>query len=147
MKIQIESEIMNRIQIIGEAAYPEEAAGFIFGLDLNGQRIAKEICEVRNSKENGKRHNRYLITPKDFFQGEIAAEEKGLEVIGVFHSHPDHPDQPSEFDKERAMPWFSYVITSVEKGIAISSRSWRLLDDRSRFQEEKITSVQEKLEK
>ena len=62
MKIQIESEIMNRIQIIGEAAYPEEAAGFIFGLDLNGQRIAKEICEVRNSKENGKRHNRYLLS-------------------------------------------------------------------------------------
>ena len=59
-------------------------------------------------------------------------------LIGVFHSHPDHPNKPSEFDMEWAQPFFSYIITSVDTGKAIESKSWRLLDDRSRFEEEKI---------
>ena len=63
----------------------------------------------------------------------------GLSLLGVFHSHPDHPNQPSEFDREWAQPYFSYVITSVRSGKALESRSWRLVEDRSEFREESIT--------
>jgi len=61
-----------------------------------------------------------------------------LDVLGVFHSHPDHPNQPSEFDREWAMPWFSYVITSINLGRAVASRSWLLSEDRAQFAEEQI---------
>jgi proteasome lid subunit RPN8/RPN11 len=63
-------------------------------------------------------------------------------VIGVFHSHPDHPNQPSEFDRQWALPWFSYLITSIEKGTAVGSRSWRLEDDRTGFEEEEIIVIE-----
>jgi len=69
---------------------------------------------------------------------EQEAAQRGLDVIGVFHSHPDHPNQPSEFDRDWAMPWFSYVITSVNDGETVASRSWRLTDDRTAFIEETI---------
>jgi proteasome lid subunit RPN8/RPN11 len=65
---------------------------------------------------------------------------RGVDVLGVFHSHPDHPNQPSEFDREWAMPWFSYIITSVQAGKAAGSRSWLLQEDRSKFIEEEINT-------
>ena len=65
-------------------------------------------------------------------------EALGLDIIGVFHSHPDHPDRPSEYDREWAQPFFSYVITSVQAGKAVESRSWRLAEDRTQFLEESI---------
>ena len=71
-------------------------------------------------------------------RGENDASRLGLDVIGVFHSPPDHPNRPSEFDREWALPWYSYVITSVQSGNAVESRSWRLCEDRSAFNEEQI---------
>ena len=138
MKISIDERILVQIQKVCEEAYPEEAAGFILGFDKNGVRLAEVIFEVINSKKVEERHNRYLITAKDYLQGELLAEKKNLNLIGIFHSHPDHPDRPSVFDREWAMPWFSYVITSVRKGKSTSNRSWRLKDDRSSFIEEEI---------
>jgi proteasome lid subunit RPN8/RPN11 len=94
---------------------------------------------LNNAREDGARHDRYLITPQDYLHGEQEAAKLGLEVIGVFHSHPDHPDQPSEFDRKWALPWFSYLITSIQAGKAIESRSWRLSEDRSYFEEEQLS--------
>jgi proteasome lid subunit RPN8/RPN11 len=91
-----------------------------------------------NAREKTARHNRYLLTPLDYLHGEQEASRLGLDVIGVFHSHPDHPNRPSEFDREWAMPWLSYVITSVQTGKAKESRSWLLSEDRTEFIEEKI---------
>jgi proteasome lid subunit RPN8/RPN11 len=71
-------------------------------------------------------------------RGENEAARRGLDVIGVFHSHPDHPNRPSGYDLEWALPWYSYVITSVQGGRAVESRSWRLQDDRQGFAEEAI---------
>ncbi len=138
MKLLIGEDTLITIHQNGENAYPEEGAGLIFGTDKEGGRKAISVYPLNNSREDTARHNRYLITPKDMLKGEIEAEKLGLDVIGVFHSHPDHPDRPSEFDREWAMPWFSYIITSVKEGKAKSSRSWRLLDDRTAFSEEKI---------
>lgn len=138
MKIEIPVRLLDMIHAHGEAAYPEEGAGLLLGRADTTSRVVAEILTLTNAREDSARHNRYLLTAEDMMRGETEAERQGLDVIGVFHSHPDHPNQPSEFDREWAMPWFSYVITSVNDGKAIASRSWRLTDDRKQFEEEKI---------
>ncbi|MBI4761478.1 MAG: M67 family metallopeptidase [Chloroflexota bacterium] len=137
MKLRIWREALAQIHAHGEQAYPEEGAGFLLGMD-GEEKTVTNVLALPNVREDGARHNRYLIAPEDYLQAELEAERLGLSLIGVFHSHPDHPNQPSEFDREWAQPHFSYVITSVEKGKARGSRSWLLKEDRSQFEEEKI---------
>ena len=120
-----------------EKAYPEEGAGFLLGTD--GQ--VREILALSNSREDGARHNRFLFTAQDYLRAEERAERLGLDLIGVFHSHPDCPNLPSEYDREWAQPFFSYIITRVDNGKAVNSRSWKLIEDRSRYEEEEIRIV------
>jgi proteasome lid subunit RPN8/RPN11 len=79
-----------------------------------------------------------LITPQDYLQAEKKAAKLGVDLIGVFHSHPDCPNIPSEYDREWAQPFFSYLITRVNEGQAVSHRSWRLMEDRSKYNEEEL---------
>jgi proteasome lid subunit RPN8/RPN11 len=102
------------------------------------QKSVVSLLELSNQREAGARHNRYLLTAEDYLRGEQEAARRGLDVLGVFHSHPDHPNRPSEFDREWAMPWFSYIITSVQAGRAVESRAWVLSEDRSHFEEQEI---------
>jgi len=132
--LEIAHAILGQIHRHGEDAYPEESAGFLIGNDGK----VEQIFPLPNSREDTARHNRYLITPEDYLKAEFTADSLGLSLIGVFHSHPDHPNRPSEFDREWAQPYFSYIITSVQSGKAVESRSWRLVEDRSQFTEEKI---------
>lgn len=120
-----------------EKAYPEEGAGFLIGKP--GE--VREILTLSNSREDGARHNRFLFTPEDYLQAEMKAEALGLDLIGVFHSHPDCPNVPSEYDREWAQPFFSYIITRVDQGKAVNSRSWKLVEDRSQYEEEEIKIV------
>ncbi|HET9588564.1 MAG TPA: M67 family metallopeptidase [Anaerolineales bacterium] len=139
MILQLSEELLARIHDHGEQAYPEEGAGFLLGASTeNGSREVTSIFPLINSREDEARHNRYLITPEDYLKAELEADRLGLSLIGVFHSHPDHPNRPSEYDREWAQPFFSYVITSVHSGKAVESRSWRLAEDRSKFEEEEI---------
>ena len=138
MKLQIPKDVLEQIQAHGEAAYPEEGAGLLFGREKEGVRKVADIFPLTNSREDEARHNRYLITPQDMLRGEQESSRRNLDVLGVFHSHPDHPAQPSEFDREWGMPFFSYVITSVKDGKADESRSWRRRNDRESFEEEEI---------
>jgi proteasome lid subunit RPN8/RPN11 len=138
--LAIPNEILARIHRNGEEAYPEEGAGFLLGADGDARQVT-EIFALPNSREDAARHNRYLITPEDYLKAELAADRLGLSLIGVFHSHPDHPNHPSEYDREWAQPFFSYIITSIEKGKAVESRSWLLKEDRSQFVEEKIQTL------
>ena len=142
MSLHIPQEILGRIQLHGEQAYPEEGAGLLLG-DLKGQDPqVVEILPLVNEREEGARHNRYQLSPQDYLQGEEIAENMGLAVLGVFHSHPDHPNRPSEFDRQWAWPNFSYLITSVLKGKSAESRSWRLIEDRKAFSEEQIAIIE-----
>lgn len=125
-------QLIERIAAHLEGAYPEEGAGFLLGAD--GE--VREILPLPNAREDEARHNRYLITPEDYLNAEFKADALGLDLIGVFHSHPDCPNEPSEFDREWAQPFFSYLISRVDKGRAVSHRSWRLAEDRSQFEEE-----------
>jgi proteasome lid subunit RPN8/RPN11 len=130
----ISKELLDQIHGHGERAYPEEGAGFLIGSDGK----VEHILPLENAREDDARHNRFLITPEDYLQAELTADKLGLSLIGVFHSHPDHPNRPSEYDREWAQPFFSYIITTVNEGKATESRSWRLLEDRSKFEEEEI---------
>lgn len=134
MSLAISQELLNQIHSHGEKAYPEEGAGFLIGHDGK----VENVLPLDNAREDGARHNRFLITPEDYLHAELTADRLGLSLIGVFHSHPDHPNRPSEYDREWAQPFFSYIITTVREGTATESRSWRLLEDRSKFKEEQI---------
>ncbi len=134
MTLDISKELLDQAHAHVEKAYPEEGAGFLLG----SEGKVENILPLENSREDGARHNRFLITPQDYLQAELTADRLGLSLIGVFHSHPDCPNVPSEYDREWAQPFFSYIITRVDHGKAVNSRSWRLLEDRSRFEEETI---------
>lgn len=138
MTIDISAQLLNDIQAHGERAYPEEGAGLMMGFEKDGKRIITNLLFLDNAREESARHNRYLITAEDMLRGENEAEQLGVSIVGIFHSHPDHPNQPSEFDKEYAIPWYSYLITSVNAGKTSGSKSWRLADDRSTFIPEEI---------
>ena len=142
MRLEITADLLKQIHQHGEKAYPSEGAGFLLGESGENMRVVTAILKLSNAREESAQHNRYLLTPQDMLRSEQEAARLWLDVIGVFHSHPDHPNQPSEFDREWAMPWFSYIITSVNQGTAAGSRSWRLSDDRAQFVEENIQIIQ-----
>jgi proteasome lid subunit RPN8/RPN11 len=135
--LHFSKKVLSQIHSHGEKAYPEEGAGFLLGT-TETNRTVMTILELSNAREDAARHNRYLIEPADYLKAELEADRLGVSLIGVFHSHPDHPNRPSEFDREWAQPFFSYIITNVDSGKAIESKSWRLVEDRSHFEEEKI---------
>ncbi len=138
MSLQLSRDLLRQIHAHGESAYPEEGAGLLLG-SANGQgREVRAILPFDNAREDDARRTRYLIKAEDMLRGEKEAARQNLDVIGVFHSHPDRPDRPSEFDREWALPWYSYVITRVAQGAAESSRCWRLTDDRTIFEEEEM---------
>ena len=132
--LAVSNDLIEKINKHVEEAYPEEGAGFLVGVE--GE--VKQILPLGNAREDEARHNRFLITPEDYLKAELTADKFGLSLIGVFHSHPDCPNVPSEFDREWAQPYFSYIITRVDSGKAIGSRSWRLIEDRSKYDEEEI---------
>ncbi len=138
MSINISRRLLNEIHSQGENAYPEEGAGLLLGYEQDGVRYVQSLLNLENAREDTARHNRYLITAADMLGGEKEAERLGQSIIGIFHSHPDHPNLPSEFDREWAIPWYSYLITRVDNGRAVESKSWRLIDDRSGFSPEDI---------
>lgn len=141
MTLQLTPDVLRQIQAHGEAAYPDEGAGFLLGKSGGEQRQVLAILAADNAREDAARHNRYLLGPEQMLQAENTAARLDLDLLGIFHSHPDHPAQPSEFDREWALPWFSYVITSIQQGVAAASRSWRLSDDRSAFYEEPMEQM------
>ncbi len=135
--LEISTEVLAQIYAHGEAAFPDEGAGFLLGIDGTPRRISA-ILGLPNAREDAARHNRFLITPEDYLKGELEADRLGLSVLGIFHSHPDSPNNPSEYDRDWAQPFFSYIITSVYAARAVESRSWLLSEDRSHFDAEEI---------
>lgn len=137
--IALQEEQADEIRRHGESEYPHECCGLLIGrLGEDGRKRVAEVYPISNAREEEARHNRSLITPAEYMRGERYARGRGLEVVGNYHSHPDHPAVPSEFDLEHAWPTWSYIIVSVREGRAESLRSWEMAADRSRFNEEEI---------
>jgi proteasome lid subunit RPN8/RPN11 len=120
-------------------AFPDECCGFMFGhTDAAGNRVVTEALPINNAAlENRKR--RFEIAPRDYMKGERHADENGIELLGIYHSHPNHPAIPSEHDRVAAQPFFSYVIISTEGDGVKNTRSW-ILNDNSQFDEEEYSN-------
>jgi proteasome lid subunit RPN8/RPN11 len=136
--ISFEKQARQQMTGIGERGYPHEICGLMLGIS-GGSRLVTEVFECGNLNKL-KPETRYDMDPKDYLKGEALARQKGLDVLGIFHSHPDHPDKASETDRQAAWPGFSYVIMSIQKGKYASMKSW-VLDDQSQFQEEPIQNL------
>jgi proteasome lid subunit RPN8/RPN11 len=131
-------KLEQQIRDHGAKDYPNECCGAMLGKDEDASvREVVALFPLINRRDDSPR-NRFSITPQDFRDAERAAAERGLDLLGWYHSHPDHPARPSEFDREHAWPWYSYIIVSVDGGVPKDLTSWQLEDDRSKFQPEEV---------
>jgi proteasome lid subunit RPN8/RPN11 len=135
--ISIEQEIAELMNEDALHAFPDECCGFMFGIeDAEGNRFITEMQTVQNvTKENRKR--RFEISSMDYLKAEQMALDRNIHLLGVYHSHPNHPPIPSEQDRIAAQPFFSYVIISVINNKIDAVRSWQL-NDHNQFEEEQI---------
>ncbi len=133
MRVALSDALQKRIAAQMEAAYPDEGGGFLLGRARADAVLVEDIVKVANVFAEEERHHRYAMTPQDWMRLEDAADARGLSLIGYYHSHPDSPAIPSEYDREHALPNFVYLITSVRQARAHDMRVWRLKPDRSAF--------------
>lgn len=131
--MRISHVLLSEIHRHLEAGYPHEACGVMLGKD----GVITEVVAAGNQRTDSA-HNRYLIDPLAYLKIERDADKRGLQVVGIYHSHPDVPARPSQFDTDHAWPNLSYLIVSVCKGKAVETFSWLLREDRSQFDQEKV---------
>jgi proteasome lid subunit RPN8/RPN11 len=137
--LNLNSKHQDEISAHGERDYPYECCGLLLGqFAEQGRKIVTETYAISNAREEAAKRNRFLIRPEELMRGEKYATEKGVEVVGFYHSHPDHPAVPSQYDLEHAWPSYSYVVVAVQNGIAKHLRSWEMEPDRTRFNQEEI---------
>ncbi len=135
--IRLTSADIEEIKQIAQKTYPHECCGVMVGSVENGIKTVTELIPAENQRSDSPA-NRYLITPD--LLNELEKKLKGTDraIVGFFHSHPDVPARPSTYDQDHAWPWYSYVIVSVNKGEAGEIHNWKLKDDRSAFDAEKM---------
>ena len=131
MGLALRPDVDEAIRRHGIEAYPNECCGALIGRD----GLVSEAFGLPNTTEEGPRR-RFLVRPQDYRAAEKRASELSLDMLGFYHTHPDHPARPSQYDLDHAWPFFSYVILSVKEGVPTDMTSWRLLEDRSAFVEE-----------
>ena len=134
--IKLEKQVVEYINKHGLEAFPNECCGFLFGDESDGRAI--NIAQrVVNSKE-GDQRRRFEISPMDYMKAERFALENNTTLLGIYHSHPNHPAIASEHDLAKAMPYFSYIIISVMEDNVADIKSWKLKDEERAFQEEQV---------
>lgn len=139
MTLMVGPNELDQIRRHGESDYPHECCGLLIGsFDASGHKVADEIFPISNAREEAARPNRFLIAPEDLIRGERYARMSRRDVVGFYHSHPDHPAVPSPFDLQHAWPVYSYIIVSVREGRAQELLSYELRADRSRFDAEDL---------
>jgi proteasome lid subunit RPN8/RPN11 len=135
MAVTLRPSVVASIRDHGRDTYPHECCGALLGRD----GLVTEAYALPNTTEEGPRR-RFLVRPSDYRAAEERASGSGQELIGFYHSHPDHPARPSQYDLDHAWPSFSYVIVAVANGEPRDLRSWRLREDRSQFDEEEVVA-------
>jgi len=134
--LSISKELAERIRAHGAETYPHECCGALLGRDDEAREILG-LFPLINRRDDSPQ-NRFSVTAQDVLDAEKSARQQGLDVVGWYHSHPDHPARPSEYDRDHAWPWYSYIIVSVAQGHPQDMTSWRLNDDRQQFSSEGI---------
>ena len=133
-----QQHILDDIRAHGEAAYPQECCGFLLGAASGGGNRVLALWKTEN-RHGDDRRRRYHITPADYREADRAARQRKLDVVGFYHSHPDHPARPSPTDlAEATFPGYTYVIVSIQRGQAAELTAWSLAPDRSRFEPEDV---------
>jgi len=133
--ITLSQEIMDQIYAHGEESYPYECCGALIAEQANGSEVS-EIRKLKNINKDSPK-TRYNIDPMDLMNLEDELDEAGLVMIGIYHSHPDHPAKPSEYDRNHAWPNLSYMVMRTTKGVTEEITSWTL-DSNKQFIEETI---------
>ena len=153
MSINFSPEQFESVRAHGACDYPNECCGILLGRADGEIKEVSEVVPLRNLRHDPGRaqellpledpgreseKNRFLIDPEDQLRVEKDSRQRGLDVLGYYHSHPDHPARPSNYDREHAWPWYSYVILSVERGEPREATSWVLSKDRLSFEHEEL---------
>jgi proteasome lid subunit RPN8/RPN11 len=136
--IAIGEKQLTEIREHGVRDYPYECCGLLLGRYDEGRKFVSETYPISNAREESGKRNRFLIMPDELLRGERYAREHDLEVVGFYHSHPDSPAVPSQYDLEHAWPTYSYIIVSTSANEARDLFSWEQEPDRSRFNQEEI---------
>lgn len=132
-KLWMAEAVEQAIRAHGEETFPHECCGALVG---RGDRVT-DVVPLPNTTEEGPRR-RFLVRPTDYREAERRAGELGGDLLGFYHSHPDHPARPSQYDLDHAWPTFAYIIVSVMSGVSHDMTVWFLNDDRSSFEEGRL---------
>jgi len=138
--LRLSDALADAIRGEAERAYPAECCGVLAGQASEVKEVFR-LVPVPNRRTDDP--HRYLISPDDLRRIEVELRASGHEVLGCYHSHPDHPAVPSVFDTEQAWPWYSYVIVRVDRGRAGELTSWVLDEDRSKMHAESVDALNE----
>ncbi len=144
-KVILNPQLLSLMESHASSTYPEECCGLLLGFYEDSSRIkrVKEAKRMSNVFQKEERHHRYTIDPKEYLKAENEAESMGLEVVGIYHSHPEAPAKPSQFDMVHAWPTLSYVVISVMNEVPAEAKSWILKNDRSEFIQEELVVTEE----
>jgi proteasome lid subunit RPN8/RPN11 len=139
--IAVPQAVLETIRSHGRESYPEECCGGLLGVlsdegGRGGVRIVRAEAIPNASRE--RRERRFAVDPRDYLRLERLADALRLSLVGFYHSHPDHPAAPSEYDREHAFPFLHYLILSVERGRPGEATSWILSEDRGVFEREEL---------
>ena len=137
MALSLQAGVAEAIRAHGVETYPNECCGALIGRD----GVVTHTLALPNVTDEGPRR-RFRVSDRDYLQCEKRARELGGELLGFYHSHPDHPARPSQYDLDHALPFFSYIIVAVRAGTSEDMTSWRLREDRSAFDEESLTHAE-----
>ena len=136
--LKLTRKIETEIRQAGAEAYPNECCGILLGSkDGDGQSV-KSLRPIVNARESGEQYHRFLITAEEMMEAELEARKLGLDIVGFYHSHPDHPAAPSEYDRDHALPFYHYIILRVAQGRPEEMTDWRLRLSREAFDAENL---------
>jgi len=134
----LSEELFRRIEREGSQAFPNECCGILIGRDEAGERVVHKLVPGKNAFEADEQYHRFSIDPRAQLQAEREAEAAGMAVLGFYHSHPDHPARPSDYDRDHGWPYYSYVIVSIMSGKPADMTSWVLNDQANVFEKQPI---------
>ena len=139
--IVVKQEQLDAMLAHAASTFPEECCGLLIGGFNEEKKIVRSTKQIQNTYEPSERYHRYTIDPRAYMETEIEAQNRGEEVVGIYHSHPNAPAKPSPFDQNYAWPTLSYIVIEVRDKKPIKAASWVLKDDRTDFTPEDLEIV------
>jgi proteasome lid subunit RPN8/RPN11 len=140
--IVLQADQIAQIRREGVAAYPNECCGAMLGKDVTENGVARRLVQrlepLINAFAAEEKYHRFSLDPRQLMQLEQRASAAGLAVLGFYHSHPDHPAKPSEYDRQHAWPYYSYIIVAIAGGKPAEMTSWKLDEQTETFRPEEI---------